>query len=91
MIYGQDIEQDITSHELARLLLAGPDRPVRIPDELNDDSDERQTHKCFVGIGRVTHDEAYVHLSGYFLERCGTGIDAQYKHTRLSTIKPATV
>ena len=64
VLHGQDIEGLLFAHELARLLLAGPDLMVLVPDEdgLDDESD-------FISVGRMTHDERHVYLSGYFVVR----------------------
>jgi len=67
-IYGQDILEDITAHALAKLLLAGPDLRVRIPDSYNTDEDAIDDPDSFVCIGRLTHNGESVDLSGYFIE-----------------------
>lgn len=74
MLNGQDIDFDITAHELAKLLLNGPDLPVRVPDDYECNEDE-----C-VSLGRVTHDSNRVYLCGYYLGRTGQDVSDTYEH-----------
>jgi len=67
VLHGQDIKEDITAHELAKLLLAGPDLVVRIPDSHNCDEEMIDDQYWFVSIGRITHNGESVDLSGYFI------------------------
>lgn len=63
LLQGCDIAHNVTAHELARLLLAGPDLTVLVPD----DEDAQETvDAAFVGIGRITNDSSFVYLGGYF-------------------------
>ena len=67
MIRGQDIREDVTAHELAKLLLAGPDLQVRIPDSHNRSEEMIDDPDSFVAIGRVTHNSKSVDISGYYI------------------------
>jgi len=74
MLFGKDISDDITAHQLAALLLEGPDFAVRVPDDTAADE-----ANC-VSIGRITHDHSSVYLCGYFLGRDGDEVSGDYHH-----------
>lgn len=80
VLHGQDIaDGTISSHELARKLLAGPNLKVLIPCE-----NEVDNEAYFASIGRITHDDRWVYLSSYYLENADLSghfeISDEYEH-----------
>jgi hypothetical protein len=75
MIYGQDIDRIITAHDLARVLLAGPDLVVLLPDSevFMGDSD-------YAGVGRVACDGKFVYLACYFMSEGEADVAPDYQH-----------
>lgn len=74
-IFGQDVDWIITAHDLARVLLAGPDLAVLLPDSevFLGDSD-------YAGVGRVACDGEFVYLACYFMGKYAGGVSPDYQH-----------